>query len=129
MYALVVLALCIDDIDSLLLADKDAAVAYLAAHLAIERCRVEDKLIVCLLLLCHLAVAEDVAVVLCVVISDKLLLAFRDYLPVSVLHGGGIACACLLLLHLHGEALLVDSISILTADELCEVKGESVSVE
>ena len=66
---------------------------------------------------------------LCVVISDKLLLAFRDYLPVSVLHGGGIACACLLLLHLHSEALLVDSISILTADELCEVEGESVSVE
>ena len=57
MYALVVLALGVDNLDSLVLAYKDTAVSHLSSHLAIERSVVEHQFVEALLLLCHLAIA------------------------------------------------------------------------
>ena len=62
-YTLVVLALCVNNVDSLCLIDKYTLIANLSTHLAIERCVVEYELEKLVLLLCHLAVAQDVAVV------------------------------------------------------------------
>ena len=57
MYALIVLTLCVDNLDSLVLAYKDTAVSHLSSHLAIERSVVEHQFVEALLLLCHLAIA------------------------------------------------------------------------
>ena len=129
MDALVVLALGVDDLYGLVLAHEHAIVTYLAAHLAIEGSVVEYQFIEAALLLCHLAVAQDVAFVFSIVVTDKLLVAFLQHLPVAVLHGGGVAGTCLLLLHLFVELLLVYGVTVLTANQLGQVEWESVGVE
>ena len=74
MDALVVLTLGVDDVDGLILVDEHAAVTYLTAHLTVERGVVEHELVELILLLCHLAVAQNVAAVLRVVVAYELLL-------------------------------------------------------
>ena len=128
-YALVVLALGVDDLDGLVFVYEHTAVAHLSTHLAIERSVVENEFVEGLLLLCHLSVSEDVALVFGIVISLELLFAFLQHLPVSIFHCSGIACTSLLLLHLHAEASLVNGISVFAADEFSEVERESVGVE
>ena len=76
MYALVVLTLGIDDIDCLIFANEYTLVTYLTTHLTIERCEIEYKLIETVLFLSHLTVAEDMALVFCIVVTNKLLFAF-----------------------------------------------------
>ena len=76
MYALVVLTLGVDDIDCLIFANEYTLVTYLTTHLTIERSIVEYKFIETVLLLSHLAVAEDMALVFCIVVTNKLLFAF-----------------------------------------------------
>ena len=76
MYALVVFTLGIDDINSLVLANKYTLVTYLTTHLSIERCEIEYKLIETVLFLSHLTVAKDMALVFCIVVTNKLLFAF-----------------------------------------------------
>ena len=66
-----VLALRVDDIDGLELAHDDALVAHLSAHLSIERGLVQHNLVVGLLLLHHLAIAQDVTFVFGVVPADE----------------------------------------------------------
>ena len=134
--ALSVLTLGIDDFDGLVLVAKHTAVSYLTTHLSVERGIVEHQLVELVLLLCHLAVAQDVAVVFGVVIAHELLLDRGRILgncgncdPVAVFHGGGIAGTLLLLLHLDVELLLINGKAVLTADELREVEGEAVGVE
>ena len=129
MYALVVLALGVDDVDGLVLRYQGALVAHLATHLAVERRMVEHHLVECVLLLCDLAVAQDVALILGVVVTHELLFAILDLHPVTVLHGSGVAGACLLLGHLAVEALLVDGETVLAADQFGEVERETVGVE
>ena len=72
-YRLVVLALGIDYLDGFVLVHQHAAVAYLSAHLAVERGVVEHQLVERVLLLGHLAVAQDVAGVFGVVVAYELL--------------------------------------------------------
>ena len=59
--ALVVLALGVDNLDGLILANEYTLVANLSTHLTIEWSVVEYQLIEGVLLLSHLAVAQDVA--------------------------------------------------------------------
>ena len=128
-YRLSVLALCVSDCNGLVLADEHAGIAYLTAHLAVERRIVEHELEVCILLLCHLAIAQDVALVFGEVVAYELLFAFAQDNPVGVLNGGSVACAFLLLLHLGVELVCGNGESVLAADKLGEVEREAVCVE
>ena len=127
--ALVVLALGVDNLDGLVLVDEYTLVTNLSTHLTIEWSVVEYQLVEAVLLLCHLAVAQDVALIFCIVVTHEVLVAFLQYFPVTVLHGGSIAGTLLLLLHLLVETGCVYGVTILTADELCQVKRETVGVE
>ncbi len=129
MYALVVLTLGVDNLDGLILVAEHTAVTDLSTHLAIERSGVENQLIELVLLLGYLAVAQDMTVVFGIVVAHELLFASLQLRPVAVLHSSGIAGALLLFLHLHVKLLLVNGEVVLTADQLSEVEGESVSVE
>ena len=91
MYALVVLALGVNDVDGLVAGNEHTLVADLTTHLAVERSVVENDLVESVLLLSYLAVAEDVTFVFRVVIADKLLLALAQFHPVAVLHDGSVA--------------------------------------
>ena len=126
---LTILALCVGDGYGFVLAYEHAVVAYLSAHLAIEWGVVQHKLVVGVLLLCYLAVAQDVTLVLGEVVAYKLLLALAQYYPVGVFYGSGVACTFLLLLHLGVELVGSYAKSVLTADKLGEVQRESVCVE
>ena len=125
----VVLALGVDDLDALCLAHEHTTVAHLTTHLCIEGSLVEHYLIECLLLLCHTAIAQDAALILGVVPTDKGTVAGLNLHPVIILHGSGIACALLLLLHLGIESVLIHGESVLLADKLGEVEGETVGIE
>ena len=112
MHALVVLALGVKDLNGLGLIDQHAAVAYLSTHLAIERGVVQHELIVLVLLLRHLAVAQDAALILRIVVAHELLFCLScrtaEYTdPVAVLYGSSIAGTLLLFLHLYIELLFV----------------------
>ena len=82
MNRLAVLALCVGDGDSLVLADEHAGVAHLTTHLAVERSIVKHDFVICVLLLRNLAVTQDVTLIFCVVIAYELLLALADVHPV-----------------------------------------------
>ena len=129
MYALVVLALGVDNLHGFIFRDEHAGVAHLTAHLAIEGRIVEHELIEGMLLLLHLAVAQDVAFVFGIIVADEVLLAWAQFGPVAVLHGGSVAGTLLLLLHFLVEALHVNGVAVLAADEFCEVERESVGIE
>ncbi len=129
MHTLVVLALGVDNVDGLVFADQHALVAHLATHLTIERSGIEHQLVEGVLLLLHLTVAQDVALVLSIVVTHKLLLALAQLNPVAILHCSGIAGTLFLLLHLHMELLLIDGVAMLTADELGQVEWEAISIE
>ena len=129
--ALSVLTFCIDDVHSLVLAYEHTLIAYLTTHFPIERCVVKNQLIESALLLCHLAIASDVALIFCVVITYKLLLGRRlvNNNPVAILHRSSVAGALFLLLHLDVEAFFVNGIAVLAADKFCKVERETISVE
>ena len=82
MYRLVVLALRVDDVDGLGLIADDAAVTDLSTHLTIERGIIEHELIELVLLLRHLAVAQDMTLIFGIVVTDELLLALSQLHPV-----------------------------------------------
>ena len=82
MDALVVLTLGVDDIDGLSLIDEDTTVTDLTTHLTIEGGIVEHKLIELVLLLCHLAVTQDMALIFRIVVTYKLLLALGNLHPI-----------------------------------------------
>ena len=128
-YALIVFAFGVDDVDGFVLAYQHALVAYLSAHLAIEGSGVEHQLEEGVLLLCYLAVAQDVALIFGVVVSYKLLFALAQHHPVAILYSGGVAGALFLLLHLGVKLFLVDGVTVLAADKFGEVEGEAVGVE
>ena len=129
MHALVVLALGIDNLDGLCLIADDTAIAYLTTHLAIERRIIEHELIELVLLLSHLAIAQDMTLVFGIVIAHELLLACGELCPVAVFHSCGIAGALLLLLHLLCKLYIVNCKPILTADQFSKVEGESIGIE
>ena len=129
MDALVVLALGVYDFHSLVFGDEYACIAYLSAHLTIERRVVEYDFVERMLFLFHLTVAQDVAFVFCIVITDEILLTLSEFSPVTVLHGGRIAGALFLLFHFLVESLHVDRVAVFAADELGEVERETVGVE
>ena len=129
MYALVVLALGVDNLDSLVLAYKDTAVSHLSSHLSVEWGVVEYKFIEALLFLCHLSISKDMTLIFRIVISLELLFAFSQHLPVTVLNGSCIAGASLLLLHLHIKSVLVNGISVFAADKLSKVERESIGIK
>ena len=128
-YRLAVLTLGVSNVHCLVLAYQNAGVTDLTTHLTVERCVVQYEFVVCVLLLCHLAIAQDVALVFGEVVAHELLFALAQVHPVAVLNGCCVACAFLLLLHLGVEFVLSYSKSVLTADEFGEVEGESVGVE
>ena len=82
MYALVVLALRIDDLDGLCLIADHATVTDLSTHLTIERGVVEYELIELVLLLSHLTVAQDAALIFGIVVTHELLLSLSQFHPV-----------------------------------------------
>ena len=125
----VVLALRIENLNCFVGAAENTFVAHLAAHLCIERSSVEHEFVVGLLLLLHFAVAQDMAVGLCLVPTHKLVFTFAEHYPVASFYCCSIASAFLLLLHLNVEAFFVRLESLLSADEFREVEGETVSVE
>ena len=129
MYALIVLALGVDDFHCLVLTDEHTAVAHLSSHLAIEGCVVEDNFIEALLLLYHFSISEDMALIFSIIISLEMLFAFLQHFPVTVLNCGSIAGTGFLLLHLHIESCLIYGVSVFAAYKLCEIEGESVGVE
>ena len=129
MDALVVLALGVDNLDSLILANEYTLVANLSTHFAIERSVVEYQLIEGVLLLSYLAIAKDVALIFCIVITNEVLVAFLQYFPVAILYHGSITSTLFLLLHLLVEALFVNCIAILTADKFGKVERETVGIE
>ena len=94
---------------------EPVAVASLTTHLSIEGSLVEHYLIESLLLLCHTAIAQDAALILGVVPTDKGTVAGLNLHPVIILHGSGIACALLLLLHLGIESVLIHGESVPTS--------------
>ncbi len=128
-YALVVLAFCVDHGHGFVFAHKYAAVAYLSTHLTVERCVVEYEFVVCILFLCYLAVAQYAALMLGVVVAYELLFAWHEFGPVGAFHLCGVACALFLLLHFCVKLLFVDRQSVLAAYQLGQVKRETVGVE
>ena len=129
MYALVVFALGIDDVDGLVLVAEYTAITNLSTHLTIEWCGVEHELVELVLLLGDLAITQDVAVVFGVVVAYELLFTSLQLRPVAVLDGSGITGTLLLLLHLDVELILIDGEAILATDEFREVEGETVGIE
>ena len=129
MYREVVFPFGVNDFYGFVFRTKYTTVAHLSAHFGIERCIVEYDLIERLFLLCHLAVAEDVAFVFRVVPTFELGFSFPHYDPVSRFHGGGVACAFFLLLHFRMERFFVHGHAVLTADEFRQVEWETVGVE
>ena len=129
MYALTVLTLGVDDVDGLGLVADNTAITYLTTHLTIEWSIVEYQLIELVLLLSHLAVTHDVALIFSIVVAHELLLTLGKLYPVAVLNSSRVTGALLLLLHLYIELLLVNGEAVLTTDKLCKVERESVGVE
>ena len=129
MDALIVLTFRIDDVYGLLVGNELTGVANLSAHLAVERCVVKHYLIEGVLLLSDLAITQDVAVIFVEVVTDELLFTLTYIHPVTVLHGGSVAGTCFLLGHFFVKSFLVDGVTVLTADKLGEVDGETVGVE
>ena len=127
--ALVVLPLGVDNLDGLILANEYTLVANLSTHLTIEWSVVEYQLIERVLLLSHLAVAQDVALIFCIVVTYEVLVAFLQDFPVAVFYGSSIAGTLFLLLHLLVEACSIYGVTILTADKLCKVERETIGIE
>ena len=131
-----VLLLGVEHADGLLVVYEHTGIAYLTAHLAIERSLVEDSLIDNALLLLHLAVLDDAAAVFCIIISNegaeflagKFLVLAND-VPVAHLHLSSVAGTCLLLLHLGIETSLVHGHTVFAADKFSQVQGEAKGVK
>ena len=128
MHGQIVLAFGISHLDDLVTQGERAAVTHLTTHLGIERSAVEHDLIEGFVLLCHLAVAQDVDVTLAEVIAHKLGHAILELHPVGSLDSSGIARTLFLLLHLDVELLLVDGHAVLAQDELGQVQRETKRV-
>ena len=127
--ALVVLALGVEDVDGLFFIDEHPAVAYLSAHLSVERGVVEHELVVAALLLGDLSVAQDATFVLGVVVAYEGLFTLVQHGPVGVLDNGGVPSPLFLLLHLCIELLGIDRKAVLPTNQLGEIEGEAVGVE
>ena len=123
-----VLLLGVNYIDCLEFAYNHALVTYLAAHLCIERGLVQDNLVDYTALLLYLAVAQDGCLVFSEIITYKLGLTLTEHYPVTVLYGGGITGAGLLLAHLLIELVNVGAHAVLTQYEFGKVKRESVGI-
>ena len=116
-------------LDGLVLVDKYSLVANLASHLSIERSLIQNSFVDNTLLLLHLAILQDVAGIFRIVVSYELAFSIVEDNPVASFHLSCVSCACLLLLHLHVEPLLVYRQSILAADQFSQVQRESEGVE
>ena len=127
--ALVVLALCVENSDGLIVVHKRTLVAHLSAHFAVERRSVEHEFEVETLLLCHFSVAEDMATVFRMVVADEFLFAISDDFPISVLHCSGVARARLLLGHFLVETLFIYGVTVFAANQLGQIERKAVGVE
>ena len=131
-----VLLLGVEHADGLLVVYEHTGIAYLTAHLAIERSLVEDSLVDNTLLLLHLAVLDDAAAVLCVVVSYEgaeflagKFLGLANDVPVAHLHLSSVAGTSLLLLHLGIETSLVHGHAVFAADKFGQVQGETEGIK
>ena len=108
----------------------DAGVAYLAAHLSVERSAVEYELEHLLVLLHHLAALEELRAGLLdgVVARELHVLALIVDGPVAEFVGGGVARAFLLLAEFHLEAVQVHLVALLAGNQFGEVDGEAEGV-
>ena len=125
----VVFALCIKDFHPHIFGFQHTAVSHLTTHFGVEGSNVEYQLVIGLLLLLHAAVTQDAAIVFRLIPAHELRFALGEHHPVVRFHGGGVACALLLLLHLGVEGGLVYAQSVLSANELGQVKGKSVGIK
>ena len=125
----VVFALRVEDFNGFLFVAEHTAVAHLSAHFGVERCRVEHEFKIGLLLLLHLAVAQDVAGVFREVPAFKFRFAFAHHNPVACFHCGGVAGTFLLLFHFGVEGVFINGHSLFGTDELRKVERETIGVE
>ena len=117
----VVLALGVDHLDLFVVEDQPAGIAHLATHLGIEGSLVEHHLIEHLVLLLHLAIAQDFSVALKQVVAHELAFTLFQVHPVARLDRSGVARTLLLLLHLNVELVDVDLHVVLAQDQLRQV--------
>ena len=129
MHRLVVLTLGVDDLDGLGLVADYTLIADLTTHLTIERCVVEHELVELVLFLRHLAIAQDMTFIFRIVIAHELLFSLSEFCPVRVLHSGSITGTLLLLLHLDIKLRLIHRESVLAADQLRQVEGETIGIK
>ena len=71
----------------------------------------------------------ELVLIFCIVVTHEVLVAFLQNLPVAVLYGSSIAGTLFLLLHFLVEACGIYGVTILTADQLCQVERETVGIE
>ena len=131
-----VLLLGVQHADGLLVVHQHTAVAYLTAHLAVERSLVQDGLIYNALLLLHLAVLQYAATVLCIIVAHESaefvashFFGIAHDVPVACLNLSGVAGTGLLLLHLGIETGLIHGHAVLAANQFCQVQGETEGVK
>ena len=129
MNALAILTTCVDDVDGLVLRNKDTLVANLTTHLTIEwSCR-EYDLEICSFLDSHLTISENLTLILCVVIANELLLAWLEFYPVRILYLCSITSTSLLSLHLLIKLSLINAYALLTADKFGKIERETVGIK
>ena len=112
----VVLFLHIEHVDRFIFIDEHTLVTNFTTHFCIERSRVEYHFVCSTLLCLHLAIFQDMARILCIVIAYELALTFSKNDPVASLHLCSIASTVLLLLHFSIEARLIYCHAFLTTD-------------
>ena len=108
--------------------NQDAAVAYLTAHLGIERSARQHNLIILLAFLLNAAITQYLRRGLSAVIAHKFLIALTQHNPFIGSDGSSRTGASLLLLHLLLKRCRVEAQIILLENQLGEVEGEAVSV-
>ena len=121
----------VHDLEGLVLGSQGAGVAYLTAHLSIERGLVEDDFKMFLFFGHHLAETQDVALAAHFSVADKLsgLFTLLDNDPVAIGFFGGLTRAVFLFFKVGFETFHVNTNAFFSRHQLGKVDGETVGVE
>ena len=125
MYRKIILFLCIDHFNRFEFAYQYTGITDLTTTFCIEWSIVEYNLIQCLVLLFDLTVTKDRSLVFSVIVTNEFSSSFFQYNPVTSFDGGSITCTLFLLLHFFIELFNVDSHSVFTENQLCQVERET----
>ena len=125
MYREIVFFLGIDHFNRFEFAYQYAGITDLATTFCIEWSIVKYNLIQCLVLLFDLAITKDRSFVFSVIVTNEFGRTFFQHNPVTSLDSGSITCTLFLLLHFFIELFNVDSHSVFTENQLCQVERET----